>query len=115
MPNEQHPPITFAYRWFSRRVLPERRGQRCRIVSYQLKTKVGDSVYGAWRGVLVEFEDGHQVQAERGMVKTARGFRETAATRLGERRQYAGRAPVFAPRVKGARRHHDTPRGSRRD
>ena len=114
MTTAQHPPISFAYRWFSRRLLPERRGQRCRIVSYELKTKVGDSVYGAWRGVLVEFEDGLQVHAERGMVKTARGFRETAATRLGERRQYAGHVPVLAPRT-GGRRYRDARRDPRRD
>ncbi len=77
---------TYAYRWFSRRLMPERRGQRCRIVEWALKTKVGGTYFGAWRGVRVEFEvDGLIVEAERGMIKTRTGYAESAASRLGER------------------------------
>lgn len=68
-------PVTFGYRWFSRRLLPERRGHRCRIVSHEQRTIVGGSVYMASRGVTVQFEDGFTVAAERGMLKRAEGWR----------------------------------------
>jgi len=75
MADQQHLSAAFAYRWFSRRLLPERHGQRCRIIGYELRMKTGASVYGAWRGLTVQFEDGTTIAAERGMVKTVSGFR----------------------------------------
>lgn len=83
MANQQHPPTVFGYRWFSRRLLPERHGQRCRVVGYELRTQVGGNHFGAWRSVTVQFEDGTTVSAERGMIKTAQGYRDTAAGLLG--------------------------------
>ena len=80
MADQQHTPVAFNYRWYSRRLLPERHGQRCRVVSYELRTKVGGNYFGAWRGLTVQFEDGTVVSAERGMVKTVSGYRASKAS-----------------------------------
>lgn len=76
MPNEdvdqqlmapaQYPPVPFRYRWVSRAVMPERRGQRCRME--YLTTETG------WGYVRVVFEDGTQVLADRQHIRLrARG------------------------------------------
>jgi hypothetical protein len=63
--------------------MPDRRGQRCRVVGYELRTQVGGDSFGSHRMLTVQFEDGLTISAERGMVKTAQGYRDTAAGRFG--------------------------------
>ena len=50
------------YAWDWRRWLPERKGQRCRVVAR-----------GAMGGILVEFEDGFRVVTSRWAVRRIRG------------------------------------------
>lgn len=50
--------ITFDYEWYWRKKLPERRGQRCRIISR-----------GRMNTILVEFENGYQVITSRHAVR----------------------------------------------
>jgi hypothetical protein len=45
---------------------------------------------GGVRRVLVAFEDGTEVEAQRTMLKTAAGYREALQTRVGPRARYAG-------------------------
>ncbi len=52
--------MTFPHVWYWRRWLPERKGQRCRVVAR-----------GAMGGILVEFEDGLRVVTSRWAVRIA--------------------------------------------
>jgi len=70
----------YPYRWYLRRVLPERHGQRCRIVAWggeAVTTSSGTrdwSISAAAKRVLIEFWDGTRVVAARAAIKTARGY-----------------------------------------
>jgi len=66
---EEEVPVTlttgrqvFPHVWYWRRWLPERKGQRCRVVAR-----------GAMGGILVEFEDGARVVTSRWAVRRIGG------------------------------------------
>jgi hypothetical protein len=50
--------LTYGYVWWWRKRLPERKGQRCRILAR-----------GSRNSVAVEFEDGHRVITSRWAVR----------------------------------------------
>lgn len=50
--------MTFNYVWFWRTRLPERKGQKCRVIAR-----------GKMNSILVEFEDGYRVVASRYAVR----------------------------------------------
>ena len=110
MADAKQPPA-FAYRWFSRRLMPERRGKLCRIVSWSLKTQVGGGIFGTLRVVRVEFEDGFQVDAQRGMFKGARQSIAGVCTKRGCKRQIGRSGSHRMCRLHAARAQRQRDRG----
>ncbi len=64
------PASEFAYRWFLRRVLPQRKGQLCRVV-YEAQ-KQGWVPDGAANRITVEFVDGMRIVTSRLAIKRVR-------------------------------------------
>ena len=58
----------FEYRWFLRRVLPDRHGQLCRVL--EKPWRPGGSLY-----ITVEFLDGVRIETTRVAVKRVRSAR----------------------------------------
>ena len=58
---EEGGPVTFPYAWYWRRWLPERKGQRCRVLAR-----------GAMGSILVEFEDGFRAVTSTWAVRRVR-------------------------------------------
>jgi len=69
------PPAAYTYRWRSREVHPERWGKPCRIVHDSKVMR-----WGPGSRVLVEFDDGLQVETLRFAIKKARGLSVAAGS-----------------------------------
>ena len=55
--------IVYAFRWRTRKQLPERYGDPCRIVHKSRTASV------SWRGLTVEFQDGTRINTTRGCIR----------------------------------------------
>jgi len=82
----QHPPASrprFPYRWRTRQQLADRFGAPCRIVptAAVMRNAAGDAIawgygaHGSTNRMIVEFEDGTQVETTRGSIRLRRGHR----------------------------------------
>lgn len=65
------PPLPlYEYRWFLRRVLPQRHNQLCRVVNMTGEGKPPERGF-----IVVEFADGHRVVTTRVAIKRLRSAR----------------------------------------
>ncbi len=60
----------FTYIWRLRRTLPERKGQKCRIIARAVPGRVAGKALPC-RNICIEFTDGYRVVASRWAVRKA--------------------------------------------